>query len=74
MTTSDPDPVTSDACLRCGHPLSDWGIVEFRTGGTAGTVKLVIGELGELGETKVPIDFRYCTSCGQVDLRLPANG
>ncbi len=49
MAKSDTDPVTSDPCLRCGRPLSDWGVVEFRTGGTGGTIKLLIGELGELG-------------------------
>ena len=74
MAKSDVDPVTRDPCLRCGGPLSDWGVVEFRTGGTGGTIKLLIGELGELGEQKVPLDLRYCAGCGQVDLRLPPNG
>jgi hypothetical protein len=74
MAKSDVDPVTSDPCLRCGRPLSDSGVLEFRTGGTGGAIKLFIGEWGELGEQKVALDFRYCTSCGQVDLRLPPNG
>jgi hypothetical protein len=74
MARSDIDPVTSDACLRCGHALANWGVVEFRTGGTGGAVKLLIGEWGELGEQKIPLDFRYCTSCGQVDLRLQRDG
>lgn len=71
MTTSDVDPVTSDGCLRCGGQLSRRGVVEFRTGGTGGTIKLLIGELGELGEQKMALDVRYCARCGQVDLRLP---
>ncbi len=74
MAKSDVDPVTNDPCLRCGRPLSDWGVVEFRTGGTGGTIKLLIGELGELGEQKLALDLRYCTACGQVDLRLPPTG
>ncbi len=72
MATSERDPMTSDACLRCGRPLTEWGVLEFRTGGTGGAIKLLIGELGELGEEMVPLHLRYCAACGQVDVRLPA--
>lgn len=71
MATDDAVPVTSNPCLRCGGSLSDWGIVEFRTGGTSGAIKLLIGEWGELGEQKLALELRYCSRCGQVDLRLP---
>ena len=71
MTEPDTDRIADDACLRCRGPLTDWGTLEFRTGGTSGAAKLFVGEWGELGERKIPFEFRYCGACGQVDLRLP---
>jgi hypothetical protein len=67
MTTRIPE----GDCLRCGGPLTPWGVHEFRTGGTTGGAKLLFGEWAELGEDKIPLELRYCPSCGQVDIRLP---
>ena len=72
MTEPETDQVPSDACLRCRGTLTDWGVHQFRTGGTTGGVKLLVGELGELGERMIPFHLRYCSYCGQVDVRLPA--
>ena len=72
MTEPDTDQVPSDACLRCRGTLTDWGVRQFRTGGTTGGAKLVFGNLAELGEQMIPFHLRYCSNCGQVDMRLPA--
>lgn len=60
-----------DACLRCGAQLETLGTEEFRTGGTTGGWKLLFGELAELGENMLRLEVRACTSCRQVDLRVP---
>ena len=72
MTEPVTDQVPSRECLRCRGTLTDWGIHEFRMGGTSGASKLLFGELAELGEQKVPLHLRYCSRCGQVDMRLPS--
>ncbi len=41
---------------------------EFRVGGTSGGVKLLIGEWGELGESKIPMHVFVCPNCGKVEL------
>ncbi len=74
MTETDAEAIPMDDCLRCRGPLADWGVIEFRTGGTSGGAKLLFGEWAELGEEKVPLHLRYCPGCGQVDVRLPPNG
>jgi hypothetical protein len=73
MTEPETDQIPDSLCLRCRGELTDWGIHEFRTGGTAGSSKLLFGEWAELGEQKVPFHLRYCSRCGQVDVRLPAD-
>jgi len=72
MTEPETDQIPGDACVRCRAQLTEWGVYEFRTGGTTGTSKLLFGEWAELGEEKVPLHLRYCPHCGQVDVRLPA--
>jgi hypothetical protein len=72
MTEPTATRVPDGACLRCGGPLTEWGVQEFRTGGTSGGAKLLFGEWAELGEEKIPLELRYCAACGQVDIRLPA--
>jgi hypothetical protein len=63
----------SQACLRCGSTLQSMGIEEFRTGGTSGGWKLLFGEWAELGEQMLKLEVRACSSCGQVELRVPRN-
>ena len=46
--------------------------VTFRTGGTSGGAKLLLGELGEVGERMMPLEMWSCLACGHVDLHLPA--
>jgi hypothetical protein len=64
--------IPDDRCVRCRSELTDWGIHDFRTGGITGGKKLLFGEWGELGEELVQFHLRYCSACGQVDIRLPA--
>jgi hypothetical protein len=45
------------------------GIEEFRTGGTSGGIKLLIGEWGELGEQKLPFELLVCPSCRYAEFR-----
>ena len=60
-----------DSCLRCGTSLDSLGVEEFRVGGTTGGWKLVFGEWAELGEGKIKLEVRACTTCRTVDLRVP---
>ena len=71
MTEPVTAQIPSDACLRCRGTLTDWGIHQIRSGGTTGTAVLALGQVAELGESKIPLHLRYCPSCGQVDVRLP---
>jgi hypothetical protein len=63
-----------DACLRCGGVLESMGVERFRTGGTSGGWKLLVGELAELGEDMVPLELLACRRCRQVEFRLPFGG
>ena len=56
-------------CLRCGSRIESMGIEEFRTGGTSGGIKLLIGEWGELGEQKLPFELLVCPSCRYTEFR-----
>jgi len=60
-----------DSCLRCGASLDSLGVEEFRVGGTTGGWKLLFGEWAELGEGKIKLEVRACTTCRTVDLRVP---
>ena len=60
-----------NSCLRCGAELDSLGIEEFRVGGTTGGWKLLFGEWAELGEDKLKLEVRACTTCRTVDLRVP---
>jgi hypothetical protein len=60
-----------ERCLRCGAPLNSLGVEEFRVGGTTGGWKLLFGEWAELGEGKIKLEVRACTTCRTVDLRVP---
>jgi hypothetical protein len=44
---------TGRRCSNCSAQMEFKGSSEFRTGGTSGIWKLVIGEWAELGEEKV---------------------
>jgi hypothetical protein len=61
----------SDACLRCGSPLESMGVEMFRTRGITGGWKMLIGELGELGEAVIPLEILECGRCRRVEFRLP---
>ena len=56
-------------CLRCGTVIQSLGMEEFRTGGTAGGIKLLIGEWGELGEQKLPFELLVCPLCRFTEFR-----
>jgi hypothetical protein len=72
--TAPDRPVGTNECLRCGGILEWMGIEKFRTGGTSGGIKLLIGEWGELGERMIPLEILACTNCRHVELRLPPSG
>ncbi len=76
--TNEPMAGASDqsakGCLRCGGPLESMGVEEFRTGGTGGGMKLLFGELAELGEDKIRLELLACRRCRHVEFRLPAGG
>lgn len=76
MTESAPpsgadaqDRAAGQNCLRCGGRIESIGIEEFRTGGTSGGIKLLIGEWGELGEQKLPFELLVCPSCRYTEFR-----
>ena len=60
-----------DRCLRCGSPLRSMGVEQFRTGGTSGGWKLLLGEWAELGEQMLPLELFVCPSCRRVEVRAP---
>jgi hypothetical protein len=66
--------VPDGECLRCGSPIESLGIHDFRTGGTTGGWKLLVGEFAELGEDMFPLEVRACRTCGHVELRLARQG
>jgi hypothetical protein len=66
------NPRDWNSCVRCGAPIESLGIEEFRVGGTTGGWKLLFGEWAELGEGKLKLEVRACTTCRTVDLRVPA--
>ncbi len=68
---ADRPPDDSWACLRCGGPVSNMGVEEFRVGGTSGGWKLLFGEWAELGEEKLALEVIACPQCGHVELVLP---
>jgi hypothetical protein len=47
------------------------GVEEFRVGGSTGGWKMLFGELAELGEGMLSFEVLACTSCRQVELRVP---
>ena len=69
--TDQPIDRAPNACLRCGGALQSMGIDEFRTGGTTGGWKLLVGEWAELGEEMLRLEVFACGSCGKVELRVP---
>jgi len=64
-----PNQAGELTCLRCGAMIESLGIEEFRTGGTSGGIKLLIGEWGELGEKKLPFELLVCPSCRFTEFR-----
>ena len=62
----------TDACLRCGGPMTSMGVEEFRVGGTSGGWKLLFGEWAEVGEDMLPLELFACSACHRVELRVPA--
>ena len=73
-STSGVERPADDACLRCGGSLDSMGVEKFRTGGTSGGLKLLIGEWGELGEHMIPLELLACPRCCHVEFRLPVGG
>lgn len=70
MTKRDPR-LSGLACLRCRRELVSLGTPNFRVGGTGGLGHVLLGSLGELGETTVKLEVLACDACGHVELRLP---
>jgi hypothetical protein len=74
---TEPAPPEADAqdeaagldCLRCHSVIESVGTYEFRTGGTTGAAKLLIGEWGELGEKKLPFELLVCPTCRFTEFR-----
>jgi hypothetical protein len=64
----DGDPDYGD-CLRCGTELYLIGVESFRVGGTSGGLKLLFGELAELGEGMLDLEVFACPECRKVELR-----
>ena len=55
-------------CTFCGQNAQYIYTANFRIGGTNGGVKLLLGELAELGETMVPMYVFVCPNCGKIEL------
>ena len=71
---SDASRVPSDGCLRCGAELHSLGETALRTGGSGGALKLIFGELAELGEGTMNVEMLACPRCRRLELRLPKRG
>jgi hypothetical protein len=71
VTQSTPPAPVGTTCLRCGGVLQSMGVEEFRTGGTSGGWKLLVGEWAELGEEMLKLEVLACGSCGFVEMRMP---
>ena len=56
-------------CIWCGKQMQSVGVREFRTGGTTGGWKLVLGEWAELGEGMMKLEVLACPACRRVDFR-----
>lgn len=67
----EPPPPPGERCAACGGSLVYLGRDRIRTGGTTGGWKLLFGELAELGEDMLDLEFRACGACRRVELRLP---
>lgn len=55
-------------CDSCGAEMYLAQKVSFRVGGTPGEWKLLFGELAELGEKMLPLNFYVCPKCGRINL------
>ncbi len=55
-------------CTNCGENAQYVYTAKFRSGGTSGGIKLLIGEWGELGEAMIPMYVFVCPNCGKVEL------
>ncbi|HWL35379.1 MAG TPA: hypothetical protein VNQ77_04235 [Frankiaceae bacterium] len=62
----------SNTCVRCGIHLTTHGVQEFRTGGSVGIRKFILGDWGEIGEGMLPLLVMSCRQCKRVELRIPA--
>lgn len=55
-------------CTSCGQNAQYIYTANFRVGGTSGGMKLLLGELAELGETMIPMYVFVCPNCGKIEL------
>jgi len=55
-------------CPACNVAMEDMGDIPFRTGGTRGAWKLLLGEWAEVGEGLLNLDAYVCRTCGRVQL------
>jgi len=55
-------------CSACGQPARYMYTANFRIGGTSGGMKLLFGELAELGEGMIPMYVFVCPNCGKIEL------
>jgi ribosomal protein S27AE len=67
----DSRQVDRMACLRCGARMRDDGEVEIRTGGSGAAGHFFLGNLADMGESKLRLDRLYCGHCGYVEFRRP---
>lgn len=55
-------------CSYCGQDAQYVFTARFRSGGTSGGIKLLIGEWGELGEEMIPMYVFVCPNCAKIEL------
>jgi Double zinc ribbon len=55
-------------CFSCKIPMERTRDVPFRISGYAGARRLVIGEVGELAERLLSVDFYICPKCMSIQL------
>jgi hypothetical protein len=55
-------------CYICKGELEFLGQVPIRTKGTGAVAKLFFGQLAEISEEMLPIDFFRCKLCGHLEM------
>jgi len=55
-------------CCSCGAMMRFAYTADFRTGGTTGKWKLLLGEWAEVGKSMLPLNVYICPNCGKIEL------